>query len=148
MSRDALPTTLAGFERYCSDCVASLAVSEEARGIARDLVAPPAGALGALATPALRVLGELSAGLLLPRIRVQYGLAWGPPRKAALRALATASRLAAPRLPPALRRPPAPLLPPGALAPRASLAASTRARARNGEPVPASASLAARACRR
>jgi uncharacterized protein (DUF2236 family) len=104
---DCMPPDLAAFRRYFDGMVATIEVSDAARGIAVDL-ARPAGAL----TPAIRALEQLTAGLLPPRIRAQFGLDWGPARQALLEVSARLSRALLPRIPPPLRAPPALVLPP------------------------------------
>ena len=54
---------------------------------------------------------ELTAGLLPPRLRDQFGLAWGPRRNALLDAAAQLSRLVRPLLPSRLAGPPAIVMP-------------------------------------
>ncbi|HYU58940.1 MAG TPA: oxygenase MpaB family protein [Actinomycetota bacterium] len=100
--RDRLPVTLGDFRRYVDRMVATLHVSDEARLLSRGVLDPR--------TPtALRPLAGLmrfvTAGLLPPRIRAAYDLAWDPRRERALGALAAAIRGGVvPVLPDAWRR--------------------------------------------
>ena len=112
-----LPPDLEAFAAYRDAAIASLEVSATARALARELCrpAPPFG-------PLILPWRELTAGLLPPRLREAYGMAWGPARAAALEAACALSRRVLPLLPPALRRPPATLLPPSARGGRARAA--------------------------
>ena len=105
----AQPADLASFRRYVDATIETLEVSETGRAILDDLSLPlpPVG-------PAALPLKVLTAGLLPPRLREQYGLGWGPRRELLLRSLQRMSRSTVPRLPAALRRVPAPLMPPSA----------------------------------
>lgn len=114
--RDALPPSVAGFEAYVRDTVASLEVTEEARQIARDLFAPLPES--PWLSPAMPLVRGLTAGLLPPRLREAYGLSWGPGREALLDVVASLSRLVLPSVPRPLRTPPALLMPPSWSAPR------------------------------
>jgi uncharacterized protein (DUF2236 family) len=87
--------------------LASLQVSDEARGIARELLK-----LTPTSWPAIAPLRLLTAGLLPETLRVQYGLGWGPKRERLLRFVQAVSRTVVPRLPARLRQPPWFLMPP------------------------------------
>jgi uncharacterized protein (DUF2236 family) len=106
MPGDALPLDLPVFHTYVEEMVSTLAVAEEARSLARELFEPLPGS-----GPLLLFTRELTAGLLPPRLRRQYGLSWGPAREAALEVAAMTSRTLLPFLPPSLRRPPWFLMP-------------------------------------
>ncbi len=109
-----MPCDLDAFRRYFDGVVATLEVAPAARRIARDLAAP-----AGWVTPAILLARELTAGLLPPRIRAQFGYRWGPRREAALTGIARASRLLLPHVPAPLRAPPAVVLPAGVrVAPR------------------------------
>lgn len=102
------PPDLDAFRAYVAAMVATLEVGEPARALVPKLFRPPVPP----AAPLMLLQREVTAGLLPPRLRRQYGLRWNAAREAALRTAAAASRSLLPRLPPALRRPPALLLPP------------------------------------
>ncbi len=103
---DALPSDVPGFRRYLDSMVATLEVTDEARSLAAALFKPlPASG------PLMPLTRELTAGLLPPRLRREYGLGWGPARAATLEVAGSASRRVLPLLPPVLRRPPAFLMP-------------------------------------
>ncbi|RCV54106.1 oxygenase MpaB family protein [Marinitenerispora sediminis] len=99
LPQELWPATRADFAAYWEAEVAALRVGDEARGIAEQLFRPRQVAL----RPATALQRFLTAGLLPPKVRAQYGLAWGPVRELALRALFAALRLAWPLLPAALR---------------------------------------------
>jgi uncharacterized protein (DUF2236 family) len=101
-----LPANLAAFRAYFETTLASLEVSDAARGIARELLK-----LTPTSWPAIAPLRLLTAGLLPQSMRDQFGLGWGPRREATLRAVEAFSRLLVPRLPKLLRRPPWFLMP-------------------------------------
>jgi uncharacterized protein (DUF2236 family) len=105
---DIMPADLAAFEGYVRQMVGSLAVTDEARLIARAIFA---GGLP-LAVP-LRAVEQLTAGLLPPRLREGFGLSWSPRRQAGLDAACRALRLLRPAVPARLRLPPPFLLPTG-----------------------------------
>jgi uncharacterized protein (DUF2236 family) len=102
-----LPPDLAAFRAYFEATLASLEVSDVARGIADDLTR-----LTPLTVPAIGPLRLLAAGTLPPAVREQYGLAWSRWQDILLRGAQIASRAVVPRLPLALRGTPAFLLPP------------------------------------
>ncbi len=103
---DCLPADLTAFRLYFEQTLASLEVSDAARGIARELLK-----LTPTSWPAIAPLRFLTAGLLPESLREQFGLGWGPKRQATLRAFEALSRAVVPRLPQRLRRPPWFLLP-------------------------------------
>ena len=104
---DQQPPDIDAFRAYVRAMVESLEVSATARELAQALFrAPQAGP-----APLLLLARELTAGLLPPRLRTKYGLAWDAPRAAALATAAAVSRRALPLLPRRVRRPPALLLP-------------------------------------
>jgi uncharacterized protein (DUF2236 family) len=102
----ALPADLAAFNGYFDRTLATLQVSNAAREISHDLFKLTPGAWPAVAAARL-----VTAGLLPPSLREQYGLTWGPKRDQALRATETVSRAVLPRVPSVLRRPPWFLMP-------------------------------------
>lgn len=103
---DALPVDVPGFRRYLDDMVASLEVTDEARALTSTLFKPlPASG------PLMPLTRELTAGLLPPRLRREYGLSWGPTRAATLEVASAVSRRVLPLAPRPLRRPPSFLMP-------------------------------------
>jgi uncharacterized protein (DUF2236 family) len=104
--RDAFPQSVPAFHSYGAQTLATLEVTDTARRLTREIFRPR----GTL-TPALFVVRAVTAGLLPPALREQYGLPWGPRRQAALNATARLSRTLHPYLPCALRRTPAFLMP-------------------------------------
>ncbi|MFC7329700.1 oxygenase MpaB family protein [Marinactinospora rubrisoli] len=93
------PATRADSAAYWESMVATLRVGDEAREIADQLFRPRDVAL----RPFAAVQRFLTAGLLPPGIRAQYGLTWGPVRELLLRALFGGLRLVWPLLPAAVR---------------------------------------------
>ena len=92
---------LGEFRNYVAQTVDRLEVREDARRLAPPILRPP------LPLP-LRPVGALqelvTVGILPPRLRAAYGLAWTPARERVLAASAGAVRTVAPLLPAALRR--------------------------------------------
>ena len=105
--REYLPRDLGAFRVYFERTLASLEVSEAARGIARELLK-----LTPATWPAIAPLRLLSAGLLPESLRQRFGLGWGPKRESTLRNLQRLSRAVVPHVPRRLRRPPWFLMPP------------------------------------
>jgi uncharacterized protein (DUF2236 family) len=105
----ALPATATDFDSYVRDALARLEVSDAARAIAEDLFRPLPGS-----GPAMPLARELTAGLLPPRLRRQFGLSWDPGRAAVLQTATSLSRQLLPRFPASLRRPPWFVMPPPA----------------------------------
>ena len=101
-----LPRDLAAFRVYFERTLASLEVSEAARGIARELLK-----LTPATWPAIAPLRLLSAGLLPESLRERFGLGWGWRRECALQSLQRLSRAVLPHAR-RLRRPPWFLMPP------------------------------------
>jgi uncharacterized protein (DUF2236 family) len=93
--RDAQPAGLAEFRAYFADTVAGLEVTETARALARAVL--EGRRLPAYLKPGLPLSRFVTAGLLPPPIRRQYGLSWGPYRDRSLavllRSIGGASRL-------------------------------------------------------
>ena len=105
---DALPPDLAAFGAYRDEMLSRLEVSPVARRLERELFAPSPSLLS---LPMMRGLRTLTAALLPPALRAQYGYQWGPGRASVLRVAESLGRAAWPRLPARLRAPPAKLLP-------------------------------------
>jgi uncharacterized protein (DUF2236 family) len=97
----AMPANIAAFRAYFEAALSSLRVSDEAHEIAAALFRA-----GPLLAPVMAPTRQLTAGLLPPALRRQYGLSWGPKRDTALRGMEAASRRLLPWLPRSLRRPP------------------------------------------
>jgi uncharacterized protein (DUF2236 family) len=95
------PRDLVEFRDYMQWMVATLRVSDEARRLGHDIVYP---ALPLPLSPLVRLGREVTAGLLPPTFRRQFGLAWDPVRGAALEAAALAGRLTLRHVPAPLRR--------------------------------------------
>jgi len=105
--RDMQPRDLSAFRAYVRTMVATLEVTDTARQLARAVLRPK---LPWPTEPALVLARELTAGLLPRPLRVQYGLGWDRPRKAALLLAGAASRQVLPRVPSVVRRAPPALL--------------------------------------
>jgi len=106
MPFSALPPDRLTFTEYVAAMVAEIEVTSDARQIASELFRPIRGT-----GPAMRLARELTAGLLPPRLRHQYGLTRGPIHATSLDALARVSRGIVPLIPRGLRQPPAFLMP-------------------------------------
>ena len=102
----ALPPSVGDLRGYVASMCERLQVSQQARGIARELFAPLPGT-----GPAMLLMRQLTAGLLPPHLRDGFGLRWGPLQEAELRVLQALSRRTLPRLPLAIRMTPHFLLP-------------------------------------
>jgi uncharacterized protein (DUF2236 family) len=107
INRQSAPADLRAFRGYVDGMVASLAVTDTARAIARDVLRG-----SPRLSPAFWPLREVTAGLLPERLRGEYGLSWGPGRERVLRSVEKGSRVVLPHLPLALRGTPSLLLPP------------------------------------
>jgi uncharacterized protein (DUF2236 family) len=107
LAPEQMPATVEGLRAYVEEMCTSLRVSDEAREIASALFDG-----GLLLTPGTAPMRQLTAGLLHPALRGQFGLSWGPRRERALRMLAGTSRIVVPRLPRRLRAPPWFVMPP------------------------------------
>jgi uncharacterized protein (DUF2236 family) len=72
-----LPRTVAANDRYMRDMMGSgrIVIGDTSRALARTLLFPPRATL---VWPAFRALQIITIGLLPPRIRAEYGFAWGP----------------------------------------------------------------------
>jgi uncharacterized protein (DUF2236 family) len=99
-----IPRTLDDFRDYMAERLASndVQVTAAARDVCRSVLDPP---LPALARPAWRLVGFLTAGLLPERLRREYGLSWDPVRSAFFAgSRECVRRVALPLLPDAIRR--------------------------------------------
>src|SRR5438045_4701901 len=75
LPRRALPADLRGFDRYLAGVVPLLHVTREARGLAFDVLDPPAPAA---LKPAVAIHRLVTIGLLPPSLRRGFGLSWSP----------------------------------------------------------------------
>jgi uncharacterized protein (DUF2236 family) len=107
LSPELPPAGLTAFEVYMAGMVNTLSVSAEARAIADDLFRTPLPL-----TPAALVARRLTAGMLPPALRDQYGLGWTRGEAQALDALSAGSRRLLPFAPSFVRKTPGFLLPP------------------------------------
>jgi len=107
LSPEQMPATIGDLQAYVEEMSTSLRVTDEAREIASALFQG-----GLLLTPALASMRQLTAGILHPALRDQFGLRWGPRRERTLHSIETASRAVVPRLPRRLRAPPWFVMPP------------------------------------
>lgn len=102
MPEGSLPRSVAELETYRDAMLASgqIAVTDTARALARDLLAPPGLRV---VWPLAWMFRVVAIGLLPPSIRAAYGFRWGARHRAALGAAAWLVRHALPLLPPVLR---------------------------------------------
>jgi uncharacterized protein (DUF2236 family) len=107
VERRSAPPDLESFQDYVEETTSTLRVSDTARRIARQVLGGPRGT-----GPFIEPLRQLTAGLLPPVLREQFGLSWGPQRQTALRAAQSLSRTLLPYIPRRLRYTPGLLLPP------------------------------------
>ncbi|MCP1503260.1 uncharacterized protein (DUF2236 family) [Curtobacterium herbarum] len=102
------PDSMAAFERYWVSTLAQLRVTDDARGVVRDLLHPRHAPVWVRAVmPVVRVV---TVGLLPAPVRTQYGFPWGPREVRRFRRTVTGLRLLRAVLPGALLRLPGPLL--------------------------------------
>jgi uncharacterized protein (DUF2236 family) len=96
-----LPATLEGFQEYITATVASdaIAVGPTAAALAHAILHPPPWYLKTVSP--LNVL--ITAGLLPPKLRREYGLHWNGKREKVLRLVAGSTRAALPFVPAVLR---------------------------------------------
>ncbi len=99
---DVLPPDYRAFRAYLARMVEGpdLAVGEDARLLATQILAPP---VPLPARPALPPLRAVTAWLLPARLRGEFGLSWGPGKGALLAGLGGPTRLAVRTLPGRLR---------------------------------------------
>ena len=102
------PDSMAAFERYWVSTLAQLRVTDDARGVVRDLLHPRHAPVWVRAVmPVVRVV---TVGMLPAPVRTQYGFAWGPREVRRFRRTVSRLRLLRAVLPGALLRLPGPLL--------------------------------------
>jgi uncharacterized protein (DUF2236 family) len=100
---ETIPPTLREFRTYMEAMLASpaIGVTDTARDIARAVMSPP---LPLAVRPAMQAVNLLTAGMLPPRLRREYGLAWDPARAAVVTlSREWTRRVAMPLLPTRLR---------------------------------------------
>jgi uncharacterized protein (DUF2236 family) len=100
--RERFPATVADFDAYLEEMVATgpVRVDARARELAAQVMRPPARRLPG---PVMLPLNVVTTGLLPPALREQYGLPWGPRQQRAYRlAIAVVPRVIA-LTPPLLR---------------------------------------------
>jgi uncharacterized protein (DUF2236 family) len=102
LSRGRYPWSLADFRRYMEGMLAGdeLRVDGLARELADAVLRPP---LRGVPVAAYRPLEVVTAGLLPPRLRTDYGIRWGPVERAAFRAARSCVRPLVGMLPSRLR---------------------------------------------
>jgi uncharacterized protein (DUF2236 family) len=98
---ELLPDSFEVFRRYVDGLVATLEVTDEARALAHAVLSPPAPPP---LSPLVGAAGLVTAGLLPPRIRDAFGIAWGRRRERSFQLFAGAVRGVVPLLPDALHR--------------------------------------------
>jgi uncharacterized protein (DUF2236 family) len=98
LSRDRVPSTVAGLRAYIAEVVAGdgLRVTPAARRVAALIRTPPPEAEW---RPILRAVAWWAFGTLPARLRTMYGVRWGPGRDAALRASLAVVRTGRPAIP-------------------------------------------------
>jgi uncharacterized protein (DUF2236 family) len=97
---DVLPPTYVTFRAYQQATIARLRVGEDARAVARVVLAPP---VPTPLRPFLRSLELVTVGLLPPSLRAQYGFRWTRIHKAALALQSRSVRAILPATPGLLR---------------------------------------------
>jgi uncharacterized protein (DUF2236 family) len=100
--RDSQPADLAEFRAYFARTVETLEVTDTARRLARAVL--DGRRLPAYLKPGLPINRFVTAGLLPPRVRAQYGLSWGPARERSLTALLRTAGAASHLVPERVRR--------------------------------------------
>ncbi|WIB26211.1 oxygenase MpaB family protein [Curtobacterium sp. MCSS17_015] len=105
---DRWPGSVAAFETYWADTLARLQVTDEARGVVRDLLHPVAAPWWVRA--AMPVERIVTVGMLPEPVRTAYGFAWGPREERRYRRTLSALRALRTVLPGALLRLPGPML--------------------------------------
>ncbi|MDX6699072.1 MAG: hypothetical protein QOE65_2469 [Solirubrobacteraceae bacterium] len=106
LAPDATPATIEELDAYMAEMVAGpdLHVGRDVRAHLPAAVLRPR--VAASRRPLVGLLGVVTAGLLPPRLRRDYGVSWGPARRRALRTAARGTRAVATRLPDRLRHAP------------------------------------------
>lgn len=105
---DRWPASVAAFDRYWQQTLAGLEVTDDARGVVRDLLHPRFAPLWVRAVmPLVRIV---TVGMLPDGLRSQYGFAWGPREERRFRRTVRAVAGVRALVPGALLRLPGPLL--------------------------------------
>ncbi|MGU3410896.1 oxygenase MpaB family protein [Microbacterium sp. M1A1_1b] len=105
---DRWPSSVDAFEAYWADTLVALRVSDDARGVVRDLLHPRFAPLWVRAAmPLVRIV---TVGLLPDAVRDQYGFAWGPREQRRYRRATAAIRRTRAVVPRWVLRLPGPLL--------------------------------------
>ncbi len=105
---DRWPDSVTAFEAYWDRTLATLHVTDDARGVVRDLLHPRFAPFWVRAAmPLVRIV---TVGLLPDPVRLQYGFAWGPREERRFRRVTTGLRRVRAVVPGALLRLPGPLL--------------------------------------
>lgn len=104
---EIMPQDIHAFDAYVADATASLRVSPQGKALAADVLG---NAPGGFATSWL--MKQLTAELLPPRLREEFGLSNGAVGRRLVWLLAGGSRAVLPLVPPRLRRPPWFVMPP------------------------------------
>ncbi|MBF4607928.1 oxygenase MpaB family protein [Curtobacterium sp. VKM Ac-1393] len=105
---DRWPTSVAAFDGYWTEALDRLAVTDDARGVVRDLLHPRFAPLWVRAAmPLVRIV---TVGMLPERLRAAYGFAWGPRERRRFQRTVALVRRVRSVLPGALLRLPGPLL--------------------------------------
>jgi uncharacterized protein (DUF2236 family) len=97
----ALPRTYEEFCAYFARATDSLRVSDEARGLAHDILYPP---VSATLRPVAAVMRQATVGMLPDNVRREYGLAWSAARRRALDLMGAGARTVHPVMPGIVRR--------------------------------------------
>lgn len=98
--RDFFPASIDDFDAYVAETIAGLRVTATARNLAEAVLRPP---LRLVPPRAFWPHEVVTAGLLQPRLREQFGLPWSPRREVAYRGLVTVLRGVVRVAPPQLR---------------------------------------------
>ncbi len=105
---DRWPGTVEAFEWYWASALERLEVTDDARGVVRDLLHPRFAPLWVRAVmPVVRIV---TVGMLPEVVRTQYGFAWGPREQRRFRRTVRWVRVVRGLLPRGLLRLPGPLL--------------------------------------
>jgi uncharacterized protein (DUF2236 family) len=105
---DRWPASVDAFSAYWSAALARLEVTEDARGVVRDLLHPRFAPLWVRAAmPLVRIV---TVGMLPDAVRAQYGFAWGPREQRRYRRVASGLRRVRALVPGPLLRLPGPML--------------------------------------
>lgn len=93
---DAMPATYPGFRKYYADMVGTLRINDASRYIARGVLEPK---VPFILKPGLLPIRLITAGLMPPAIREQYGWKWSAGRELRFHLLMNTLAAVYPRLP-------------------------------------------------